>query len=198
MNAENISVGSSSFRAPRHWFWKQFDNNWEPETRIFFRNNIIKGSNVLDIGGWVGPTAMIATDLGAAKVKVIEPNPINFFNLIQTQLANNLLSKWWLVNACVSTEAGSARIGPLRGINSGSSATNIREQHDDGAEIISLPLRDIATEKYSLVKIDIEGHEEAIIKDLDIFAHTSSAIWLSIHVPFLSNRKQFLFSRRLS
>ena len=192
----NVKVGNSTFTAPEHWFWNQFNSSWEPETRVFFKKNLIKGSNYLDIGAWVGPTAMIATDLGAGKVKIVEPNPVNFMLLTQTQLSNNLLSKWWLINACVSDRRGSTRIGPLKGINSGSSATNIREEHKDGAEVISLKLEDILTEEYSLVKIDIEGAEAFIVKDLRLLEDSNTAIWLSIHVPHYSNRKQFLYDLR--
>ena len=189
-----IALGNVKFNAPNHWFWDEFAGSWEPQTVKFFKNNLVPGTDYLDIGAWVGPTAFIATALGAGKVKIIEPNPVNFFQLLATQINNNLLSKWFLVNACVSNKRGSAVIGPIKGIESSSSATNIRDQHQDGATIMSLKLSDLILEddKFSLIKIDIEGAEDFIIEDLSILADKEAALWLSIHPPFIENKELFL------
>ena len=190
-----INVGNSEFIVPPHWFWDQAGDNWEPQTFRFFERNLIPGTDFLDIGAWVGPTSMIANALGARKSKIVEPNPVNFWHLLVTQINNpKLFHQWFLINACISDKSGSAKIGPLEGIKSGSSATNIRQKHDDGAEIISLRLIDImrGDEDFSLVKIDVEGAEALIIKDLNILAESKSAVWLSLHPPFISEKEKLL------
>ena len=95
------------------------------------------------------------------------------------------MSNWFLVNACVSNNNENKVIGPLRGITTGSSATNIRDQDQGGAQIISLKLDELLNdEEFSLIKIDIEGAEELILKDLRILANHNAAIWLSLHPSF--------------
>ena len=188
----HICLGNNLYKVPSHWFWVQFANNWEPQTLKFFEYNLIKGTAVLDIGGWVGPTALIATSLGAKKITIIEPNPINFKKLLETQFGNQgLLEKWTLLNVCVSNFRGFTKIGPLEGILNSSSATNIRDQN--GVEVMSVLLEDLIKvgERYSLIKIDIEGAEEFIISDLTVFLKTEAAIWLSIHPPFLKDSLTF-------
>lgn len=188
-----VRLDDLAFALPNHWFWKQFSERWEPQTFAFFRKNLIPGSAYLDIGAWIGPTAMFATALGASKLKLVEPNPVNFFLLLSTQISNQLFDRWFLVNACLSTERSSEFIGPLSGVKSGSSATNMREEHKDGVEIISLKMEDLVRENedFSLVKIDIEGAEAFVVRDLALFEDRNSAIWLSLHPPFFKDREAF-------
>lgn len=119
---------------------------------------------------------------------------MNFLHLLIAQLGNEFLSKWFLVNACVSTQIGTTVIGPIEGIKSSSSATNIRDKGQTGAPVISLRLEDIIQEgdDFSLIKIDIEGAEVFIIKDFAQLAQSRSAIWLSIHPPFMDDKHEFL------
>jgi FkbM family methyltransferase len=190
----NLKINGSNFTVINHWFWKQFAAGWEPQTVKFFKRNLEQGKDYLDIGGWVGPTAFIATALGARKVKIIEPNPMNFFHLLAAQFNNGLLSRWFLVNACVSDKFGSAVIGPIEGISNSSSATNIRDKNQTGASVIALKLDNIVSEKedFSLIKIDIEGAEADIVTDLAILSHTKAAIWLSLHPPLIHDCQKFL------
>ena len=104
------------------------------------------------------------------------------------------MESWFLINACISDQHGHQIIGPISGIKSGSSATNIRDQEQDGAKVISLKLQDIlrGEEDLSLIKIDIEGAEELIVSDLAIFADYDAAIWLSLHPPHFQNKELFL------
>jgi FkbM family methyltransferase len=185
----SINLDENTYSVPNHWFWPEFEVNWEPQTFTFFKKNLVKDTAYLDIGGWVGPTALIATELGAKKVFVVEPNPMNFINLLTTQFSNkDLLDKWTILNLCVSSSRGFLQIGPIDGIMNSSSATNIRDQK--GVEVLSVLLEDILDPQsvYSLIKIDIEGAEEFIIQDLRVFFNTNAAIWLSIHPPFYQDK----------
>jgi FkbM family methyltransferase len=188
-----ITVNGSQFVVLNHWFWDQFANQWEPQTISFFTRNLEQDGQYLDIGGWIGPTAFIATALGAGKIKIVEPNPMSYFHLLAAQLNNRLLDKWLLINACVSDKKGHTTIGPIEGIAGASSATNIRDVNQTGASVISLRLEDLIfdNEDPSLVKIDIEGAEASIVHDLPIFSSKRSAIWLSIHPPFMDDKRRF-------
>tara|TARA_B100000787_G_C16180667_1_gene291600 strand:+ start:671 stop:1465 length:795 start_codon:yes stop_codon:yes gene_type:complete len=188
-----ISLNENGYQVMGHDFWPRLPN-WEPETLEFFKKYLLKGTDYLDIGAWIGPTALLATALGARKIKAIEPNPINFLHLVSTQANNGLMQKWSLINACISDTRTPSVIGPINGILHASSATNIIDRDEDGVEIISLKIKDLlqASENYSLVKVDIEGAEQYIIDDLSIFSTCNAAVWLSLHPPFIANKYLFL------
>lgn len=193
-SAHVIELDNQKFLAPKHWFWPQFQQNWEPQTFDFFKRHLIPNTAFLDIGGWVGPTSLIATALGARKCRIIEPNPKNFLHLLLTQFNNpGFFEKWSIVNACISSQRNFLTIGPIEGINSGSSATNIRDKSQNGAEIISLTLEDILVDDLnpSLIKIDIEGAEAYIVEDLNLLTDVNAATWLSIHPPFIDDKVHF-------
>ena len=188
----NLHIMGTNYDVPDHWFWNEFRDGWEPETLEFFKQHITPGSTYLDVGAWVGPTAMIASALGANKVKAIEPNPNNYRTLLDIQLNNGLLEQWSLANVCVSDKRGELLIGPIEGINSRSSATNIRA-NTTGAHVMSVLLSDvIADDSYDLMKVDIEGAEALIISSICDLPNKPKAIWLSIHPPFMTDHDAFL------
>jgi FkbM family methyltransferase len=159
-NSVDIYIDERKYIVPNHWFWPEFADSWEPQTHTFFERNLKKDTSFLDIGGWIGPTALIATELGAKKVIIVEPNPINFMKLIQIQFSNlGLLERWTLLNVCVANSRGFTQIGPVEGVINSSSATNIRDQ--SGVEVMSILLTDLIDPKedYSLIKIDIESDD---------------------------------------
>lgn len=188
-----IKLNDKTFHVVNHDFWPRLPN-WEPETLKFFSKNLINNTDYLDIGGWIGPTALFATALGARKVKVVEPNPLNFLHLLTNQINNDLLQKWSLVNACISDNRNPAIIGPIEGILNASSATNIRDEGQSGAEVISLKISDLIqkNENFSLIKIDTEGAEQYFINDLTSFSCFNAAVWLSLHPPVISQKVEFL------
>lgn len=191
-NGTLITIDNNQFIVPNHWFWPEFASHWEPQTSNFFERYIDSEREYLDIGGWVGPTAMLATACGAKHCTVVEPNPANFYNLLLTQFNNNLLDRWTLVNACVSSEIGRAIIGPVEGISRKSSATNIMNPDKGGAEIISFKLLDLLDRDYSLIKIDIEGAESYIIKDMLTLTERDTVVWFSVHPPFVADKLEFV------
>ena len=188
-----VSLDEIVYNVEDHHFWPRFPN-WEPQTVQFFSKYLIKDTDYLDISAWIGPTALLATAMGARKVKAIEPNPMNFMHLITTQINNGLLQKWSLINACISNTHTPSVIGPIDGIKGASSATNIIDSGQDGTEIISLKLNDLlqGSENFSLIKVDIEGAEQFIITDIQIFGAYNAAVWLSLHPPFIANKYLFL------
>lgn len=191
-NKTTIILNDNTYSVPHHWFWPEFANGWEPQTFSFFKRNLKEGTTYLDIGGWVGPTALMATELGAAKVVVVEPNPINFSKLLQIQFGNiGFFERWTLLNLCVSSHRGLSQIGPLEGVLNSSSATNIRDQN--GVEVMSVLLEDVVRplSNISLIKIDIEGAEELVVGDFSCLLKTGAAIWLSLHPPFYKDKQGF-------
>jgi len=66
-----------------HWFWKLY-KDWEVETfRVF--QHFVPGKVVLDIGAWIGPTALWAAG-DAEAVVCLEPTQKAFLNFAGTEL----------------------------------------------------------------------------------------------------------------
>lgn len=183
-----VKIDEAAFVVGKHWFWDKVSDNWELETQNFFTTNLVRGTDYLDIGGWIGFTAMMATALGARRVDIVEPNPMNFISLLTTQLSNeNLLKSWCLSNSCVSASEESQFIGPFDKIFTSSSNGQTSFKELEGVEVFSLTLKQFKENRkdYSLIKIDIEGAEQYILQDLHIFNEVGAAIWLSLHPAML-------------
>ena len=190
-SSTTVQINGANFVLSKHWFWETFSENWEVDTQNFFTTNIVRDTDYLDLGGWIGITAMMATALGARRVDILEPNPMNFMNLLATQLSNeNLLKSWCLSNSCISDSNENRFVGPFPKIFSSASSGRTSSDEFDGVEILSLTLSNFRENKrdYSLIKIDIEGAEKFILKDLHLFGDSMSAIWLSLHPAILLER----------
>ena len=45
-----IIINDTNFTVLDHWFWEKFNEKWEPKTINFFKRNLEKGRDYLDIG----------------------------------------------------------------------------------------------------------------------------------------------------
>lgn len=59
-------IHSYRFHLSSHWFWPEFIQGWEPQTFDFYKRYSVQGLKVIDIGSWVGPTAVLALINGAS------------------------------------------------------------------------------------------------------------------------------------
>lgn len=185
-----VDLYGSTFRVANHWFWKKFDEKtWEPETFSFYKRYTLKGFPVIDIGSWIGPTALIAVANGASYVKLIEANIATVDLLTETQELEPLLGeKFQVVHACVLDKFGKVQFGLPNGELQASSGSSIK---GFGSIVESITYQSVLKEvvEPSVIKIDIEGTEEKIIHDIVRFSSPSAAIWLSMHPPFFDSRE---------
>jgi len=80
-------------------------NEWDPmcwrALRAVMRQR--PGSNVIDIGAWIGGTSMYAAALGAGSVLAIEPDPLAFEELwANTRLNPEFAARTWVYRHCAS------------------------------------------------------------------------------------------------
>lgn len=194
-DSTTIQIDDHVFRVANHWFWKQFPE-WEPETFEFYKRYCEPGSHVLDMGAWIGPTALIALANGASRVTMVEPNPATLEVLESTCKLDGLLnSSWSIIPRCISNRKGSVSFGMPDGNMRSSSAASIRGTCAQ-VETITIPdiISQVGMKSVSLIKIDIEGSEDDIIHDLLLFVSYNAPIWLSLHPPFVSDLE--LYSRK--
>lgn len=169
-------------------FWDHWaDGRWEPKTH----QTIIeccKGGTFVDIGAWVGPTAIWAAQAGYSKVYAIEPDPIAFEMLeTNTELAMADIEGCllWRINGAI--ENGNAMTTcEKRGDSMG--RTGLRQEDADHPQVL-VPCSTIENlftrcqiENVDLIKIDTEGAEARIIPQAEPFLRTLGApIHLSTH-----------------
>jgi FkbM family methyltransferase len=165
---------------PNGWlFWNAREAGWEQDTLDVIDRFATPGLTVVDIGAWIGPTALWAAERGA-HVVAIEPDPVALSFLRLNIEAN--AADVTIVQGAVANEDGTCRIAPREGW--GMSMTHVAES---GLEV---PCWSIATlfEQFqidgnvSLVKMDIEGGEATVLETVAPFlAQRGIPLVVSMH-----------------
>jgi FkbM family methyltransferase len=74
-------------------FWDKVEGGlWEPETLALMDQQIAPGTTFVDLGAWVGPTALYAAALGA-RVIALEADPVALTQLRRNLAANPALAR---------------------------------------------------------------------------------------------------------
>lgn len=160
----NRAADLRSFLSSRKGYWKSYLLDGEVELRVALKY-VRKGSVALDVGGCIGTYAYHLARR-AETVYVFEPNPQMAERIRRSQIKNAIVE-----NVALSAEAGTGRLR-IPKLASGRVEKGMAslESHvvDDAAaaEIVDVPLRRIDDYHFkgvSFIKIDVEGHEEAVV-----------------------------------
>jgi FkbM family methyltransferase len=174
-------------------FWNLVENgHWEPNTFRIFDDLISADHCYVDIGAWIGPTALYAAQL-AKRAYAFEPDPIAYQELESNARINR--NTEWGSRLTISNKAIAPNGGPLKignrsgGGNSESSVLFSDEAVSWEVEGISLEqlieAERLRNEKL-FIKMDIEGGEyELIPKTTKVLSRHTVDLFLSIHPPFL-------------
>jgi FkbM family methyltransferase len=74
-------------------FWDKVESGlWEPETLALIEDQITPGTTFLDLGAWVGPTALYAAARGA-RVIALEADPVALAQLRRNLAVNPVLAR---------------------------------------------------------------------------------------------------------
>ena len=144
------------------WFWPGFaDGSWEPQTFKIFDQFLDKDRVMLDIGAWIGPTALYAAKR-AKKVFAFEPDPVAHDSLVKNLALNRVenvipypvavANEWKGIEFGIKTAMGDSMSSELWGKKGG---------YQVPAVSFSSLITDI---RPSFVKIDIEGGEKTIFE----------------------------------
>lgn len=172
-------------------FWASFAaGNWEPDTLKAFNDHITADTVVLDIGAWIGATALYAATRGR-EVYAFEPDPAAFATLKANIELNQLPAKVTLCNAAIGTAAGSIQLWSAgRFGDSMSSAVKTGQRAHVTVECIKLSdlLRQFESE-HLFVKMDIEGFEyEVIPAAARALGRQDMTLLLAVHPQLVQNR----------
>lgn len=183
----HVQRGEHSFEVvegKHNWFWDVFaKGTWEPGTFRVFDRFVVEGKPMLDIGAWIGPTALYAAKQ-ASEVFAFEPDPIAFFELVQN-LALNKTKNVIPYPVAVSDEWKGIPFGPRTGYGD-SMSSQLWAKGDDAASVAAVDFASLIMDiKPAFVKIDIEGSEKFIFKGSEIALEMyKPTIHLSLHTPW--------------
>ena len=182
-----VAIADRSYRVEPHWFWEQFGSGWEEESFEVIRRLVRPDRAFLDVGSWIGPTALIACAHGAKRVVAVEANPSTVAHLRRTIDYNpGLHGRIEVLNRCIHRDAGSVQFGNADGSDCTSSASSLRG-HGYAVQAIRLTalMEEFDVRDPSLIKIDIEGAEIFLDEDLGVLSEQPDlVIYLSLHPPF--------------
>jgi FkbM family methyltransferase len=175
-------------------FWGRFNNClWEQETIRFYRNNVSPDKEVIDIGGWIGPTMLIAYSYNPQKIYVVEADPSNYQILKQNTFNNYLDDKVKLFNICISDKDDEI-------VSFGYNDENIKNTSTKGiggtrvkvkTKTLENFLQTLDMSKINIIKIDTEGGEQYMENGLKyISKYSGIKILFSIHTPFWTNKTE--------
>ncbi|CAA6818561.1 MAG: FkbM family methyltransferase [uncultured Thiotrichaceae bacterium] len=178
-------------------FWKKVDKGrWEPHTFEIFDDFLSADHICLDIGGWIGPTALYAAQL-AKHVYAFEPDPLAYQEL-EVNVNLNKLAEWSsrlsIYNTAIAAHSGTIRLGSRkRGGDSMSSV--LFADRSTSWEIQAITLQQFIEDKQLqheklFIKMDIEGGEYELIPSLkQLLSQYNVDLYLSVH-PFYLEESQ--------
>ncbi len=166
---------------------------------VFLMNHLplddidLRGREVLDIGGYVGDTALYFIKHWARRVIAVEPHPLAFKEMIENIELNNVGERVIAINAAIGGSRGSIKISidePLFEIayfafEGGGRASRY-------AEVSVVTLDDVLgyLEDPYMVKIDCEGCEYEILRSSMDSLKKFDVIFLEYHRGYEAIEKQ--------
>lgn len=168
-----------------------YENNFhEEELKNKILEEVDEGDTVVDIGGHIGSTALIfrkaVNDSG--KVMVYEPDPVNF-TLLSKTIDRNSFENISIREKALSDESGTARL-VHQGNNTGESFLSGKNSKQ-GYTVDKAPAEEILQWQNHIdyIKLDIEGGEYEVIKNLEEHLGQIDNIFLELHPSRISYDK---------
>jgi FkbM family methyltransferase len=174
-------------------FWESIDSGcWEPNTFKILNDFVSADCYYLDLGAWIGPTALYAAQL-AKYTFAFEPDPIAYQELEANVHANKdteWASRITIYNKGIASSSGTIRLGS-RGSGGDSMSSCLFSDGQTNWEVEAITLeRLVEAEKLQaeklFIKMDIEGGEYELVPRLKAaFRQYNAVLFLSIHPHFL-------------
>ena len=193
-----VSVAGVGFRVHERQrtryggFWREFGSGrFEPATVAALRSRLGPGTTFFDGGAWIGPFTLLAAALGA-RVVAVEADPLAV-NELRANLALNpeLAGRVSLLPVAIATRDGRVRLDGGR-VGLGNGLTRLAAipkaepsaTETDRGTVQAVDVRTLGLEQFTLVKLDIEGGEFAVVVRLNPSAGLRRApLLLSLHGP---------------
>lgn len=199
---KDISINNISFKINDNGyeeFWENF-SSWEVETFDFLGSNSSKDQIFIDCGAWIGPVTIVAAKLGMI-VYSYEPDPLAFKALKENISINTFKFKPKIYNYGLSNFEGTKNFYS-NGDHYGKSESSLIDRNNLNLEscikanfkIFSNEINEIQKinndKKIKILKIDIEGGEFLIEREIYNFIKKAETVcMLSYHHFFFNKNK---------
>lgn len=174
-------------------FWKDIYSQWERETFEVFDRCLSKDKIFIDIGGWIGTTAMYGSRKSKHVYSVEADN--KSFRDMSANLKTNCINNYTLVNKAIfNKDDVEIKFGKNIHIEDSKMNDSTSQIYSDDTVTSEYYITKTITigsliEAYkinvseiSLIKVDIEGGEENILDDLfDIHVKYGISLYVSFH-----------------
>jgi len=174
-------------------FWNMLESGvWEPYTFTIFDKYLSLNHSYIDIGAWIGPTALYAAEK-SKKVYAIEPDETAFKELQKNvNINSDLKNKISLFKKCISNTNGTTQLGNTNKWGNSGSSLLCKENWKVSTQVETLTLETFIQENNindcSFIKIDIEGAETLVLPNIKDYLNINKpVVYLSIHPPFFNN-----------
>lgn len=208
-----VSVGAQAFQVDAHGernpFWDRVENGlWEAHTFDVLRRFLQPPFSCIDLGAWIGPTALYAACLSRC-VHAVEPDPIAFAELSRNVQANPALrDKIHLHPLAIGAQTGPLQLyaGGLY-YNSGQSqfgdsmsgmlaapGAHDQPRHEASGMDMERFLQENVGDDCNFIKMDIEGGEYAVIPGLwrRLGRFGPPTLYVSFHAPEPARRESMV------
>lgn len=179
-------------------FWENIYNlTWEDETFDIFDQYSNIEKIIIDLGAWVGPTVLYNSNK-FKHIYAVEADKKSIECLKNNILINNFENITIIPKAIFNTN-GTVFFGNNK-FRSDScpndSTSQIQKKNDNTYEIESITINKLIQEykinisDIAIIKVDIEGGEEFILKDLiELYLECKIPIYVSFHYNWWVNKK---------
>lgn len=176
------------------WFMNSLSaGNWENDTYAVFNQVKDLNKTAIDIGGWIGPTAIWLSH-NFKNVVVVEADRVAL-NALKGNLVSSNCNNVKIIDRPIYSESnidlffgGNAN----REANLGDSTSQLKDgiTNVEDYKVLTISLEDILkdTNEVSFIKVDIEGGEEHIIPELfKTCSENGYSLWISFHYSWWGN-----------
>lgn len=170
-------------------FWKTEFASWEEDTFEFISKNLNKKKVFLDIGAWIGPMSLYASYHSKSCI-AFEPDVVAYTELGKNIKANNIkniFTEFKSVSIYETIQLGALFLGHscTSSLDTRNTFTSVSMSIDEILLKYNLDENNI-----SVIKIDIEGHEEELLKD-ETLINLNVPMHISFHPGWAHNRDLF-------
>lgn len=177
-------------------FWEGVKRgSWEPETFHILKRFLRSDRSYLDIGAWIGPTALYGCQL-AKTCYAFEPDPVAFDELEHNRNLNPDLKNLLLYKAAIgANESRFIKLGAHD--RYGDSMTSLLSNKNEiTVDQLSLTAAIEMKEDLNFIKMDIEGGEAIILPSaIGIIQKLHPTLYLSLHGPMFPGGFEAYFNR---
>lgn len=171
------------------------ESSWEHDTFSLINHFKNKEGTLLDIGAWIGPISMFASNL-FKNVIAIEADKVAidaFKKNLATKSNIQLIEKAIVHNDYQDKHVyfGSNKTGKKEDLGNSKSQHREEKFHDNDYKVPIIKINEIKDldENITFIKCDIEGGEEFLIPDLfDFCKNKNIVLWMSFHYTWWTEK----------